>query len=418
MISSGRKGRHSTFNRFRDYAPSCLRCHNRHGRLGAAASPPVTTYGAVRTLLYQHEIWMAKGELSMVSQHSRRSVLIGLAAAALPACPKKAREVGSPADELEAYRTRYKHPELILAGTGTPGTFDELAVDIPFVFKHEDRFFMTYVGFDGQGYQTGLARSGDLVNWTRVGLIAGRDESDPYTRHNIALTSILRDSGLRAPGLLKRVDGRYLGVWNAYPEPGYEEGAAVIGLAWSDDLMNWERTAPILFPGDGAVWERGGLYKPYIFEEDGLYYIYYNAKTEDVPWHEQIGVATSRDLVTWNRYDGNPLLRNGPPGAADDRFAADPVVLRHDGRWVMFYYGYSTDRAARDLLALGDDAFHFTKVSEPMIDVGPPGSVDETYAHKPGIIHHHGVLYHYYCAVSGKWPHETRGIAVARSRPW
>lgn len=353
-----------------------------------------------------------------MSSYSRRTVLLGLAASALPAWTKSESESVRPADALDPYRTPYKHPELILSGTGKPGTFDEIAVDIPFVFKHAGEFFMTYVGFDGEGYQTGLARSDDLVNWTRVAMIAGRDESDPYTRHNIAMTSILRDNDLHAPGLLKRVDGRYLGAWNAYPEPGYEEGPAVIGLAWSDDLAHWERTAPVLFPADGAAWERGGLYKPYICEQDGVYYLFYNAKTEDVPWHERIGVATSPDLDTWTRYSGNPLIENGPPGAADDRFAADPVVLRHDGRWAMFYYGYSTDRAARDLLALGDDPFHFNKIAAPLIDVGPPGSVDETYAHKPGIIYHDDALYHFYCAVSGKWPDETRGIAVARSTPW
>jgi predicted GH43/DUF377 family glycosyl hydrolase len=347
---------------------------------------------------------------------TRRAVLLALAGAPFGGCAPAAS--GIRGEALDAYRTPYKHPKLILAGTGEPGSFDELAVDIPFVFKQRNVFYMTYVGFDGAGYQTGLARSGDLVDWRRVGLILGRDENDPYTRHNIAMTSILRDSDLRAPGRLKRVGGRYLGVWHAYPRPGYEEGPAVIGLAWSDDMLHWERTAPILYPEHGAAWERGGLYKPYIHEENGLYYLYYNAKTARVPWKEQIGVATSRDLVTWTRHPRNPLIRNGGAGSPDDRFAADPVVLRHGDRWVMYYYGLSTDRAARELLALGDDAFHFNKVGEPMVDVGPPGSIDETYAHKPGIIYHDGVLYHYYCAVSGSWPDETRGIAVARSIPW
>ena len=353
-----------------------------------------------------------------LDSYTRRAVLLGLAGATVPGCAVPPIGLHAPGTGLEDYRTPYKHPDLVLAGSGKRGAFDELAVDIPFVFTHERTFFMTYVGFDGEGYQTGLARSDDLVNWQRVRLILDRDESNRYTRHNIAMTSILRENDLFSPGRLKSIDGRYLGVWHAYPEPGYEEGPAVIGLAWSEDLMHWERTAPMLYPEDGAAWERGGLYKPYICEVDGLYYLYYNAKTEQVPWKEQIGVATSPDLVKWTRHAGNPLIRNGRPGSPDDRFAADPVVLRHKGRWVMYYYGLSTDRAARDLLALGDDPFHFTKVSEPMVDIGPPGSIDETYAHKPGIISRHGTLYHFYCAVSGSWPNETRGIAVARSRPW
>jgi hypothetical protein len=50
--------------------------------------------------------------------------------------------------------------------------------------------------------------------------------------------------------------------------------------------------------------------------------------------------------------------------------------------------------------------------------VGPEGSVDSTYAHKPAVVFHEGSLYHFYCAVSGKYPSEVRGISVARSRPW
>ena len=53
-----------------------------------------------------------------------------------------------------------------------------------------------------------------------------------------------------------------------------------------------------------------------------------------------------------------------------------------------------------------------------LIDTGPPASIDETFAHKPSVIFHEGALYHFYCAVSGKYPDEVRGIAVARSKPW
>jgi hypothetical protein len=90
-----------------------------------------------------------------------------------------------------------------------------------------------------------------------------------------------------------------------------------------------------------------------------------------------------------------------------------------DGRrWVLFYFGLDKQGKARDLIALGDDPFHMTKVERILIDVGPPGSVDSTFAHKPSIVWHDGALYHFYCAVSGKWPNEVRGISVARSRRW
>lgn len=326
--------------------------------------------------------------------------------------------------EIAPFRTPYKYGKLILAASRQPDTFDIKSVDDPFVFFQDGIFHMLYIGFDGTGYQTGLAKSTDLVNWQRVACVARRDPASKYTRFNIALSCIVRENGLTSQGRLKKVHGRYLGAWNAYPNAGYESGAAVIGLAWSDDLLHWELTNPILFPADGAPWEHGGLYRPNLIEHDGVFYLYYNAKTDlrtkalGGGWREQSGVATSRDLKHWTRYEGNPILRNGADDAWDTRFASNPFVVHDRKFWGMYYFGLDAHGKARELLALGHDPLHFTQVNEIMIDVGAPGSIDETFAHKPCVIYHEGALYHFYCAVSGKWPHEVRGISAARSKPW
>jgi predicted GH43/DUF377 family glycosyl hydrolase len=326
--------------------------------------------------------------------------------------------------EIAPFRTPYKYGKLVLAASTDPGAFDNKSVDDPFVFLHDGAFHMLYIGFDGTGYQTGLARSHDLVNWERVACVARRDPNSKYTRYNVALSCIVHEDELTSPGKLKKVRGRYLGAWNAYPSAGYEQGSAVIGLAWSDDLLHWDLTDPILFPQDGAPWEHGGLYRPNLIEHDGIFYLYYNAKTDTLPksegggWHEQSGVATSRDLKQWTSYPGNPVLRNGGHDSWDARFASNPFVVRHKGLWAMYYFGFDWKGKARELLALARDPYHFEKVNEIIIDTGAPGSVDEDFAHKPCVIYHDGVLYHFYCAVSGKWPHEVRGVSVARSKPW
>lgn len=352
---------------------------------------------------------------------TRRSLLGGLSLAAAGAALPALSAAAAPAVGLTPFRTPYKYGKLVLEASGDPSSFDWKSVDCPFVFSADERFYMTYVGFDGKGYQTGLAQSHDLVHWERAGLILKRDPSNPITRWNIALMCILRDPDLRSSGRLIKVNGRYLGAWHAYPNPGYESGPAVIGLAWSDDLRRWELTQPILRPDDADAgdWERGGLYKPYLVKDGDTYYLFYNAKNQDKRWIESTGVATSRDLKTWTRYSGNPILPAGPKGSDDDRFASDPDVVRLGKVWAMYYYGLSSrDGHARDLLALGRDPFHFQKTGAVMIDVGGPGSVDSVYAHKPSVISWRGDLYHFYCAVSGKWPDQSRGISVARSRPW
>ena len=351
----------------------------------------------------------------------RRRFVASLCAAPLPA-HAASRAATAKSRDIKAFETPYKYGKLVLAGSGKQGEFDSKSVDCPFVFSHENRFFMTYVGFDGAGYQTGLASSQDLVTWMKHGCIVPRDASSPITRYNAALHWIVRENAMQSRGELKRIEGRFLGAYNAYPNEGYEAGPAVIGLCWSNDLLHWQLEQPILRSDDGADWERGGLYKPCLVEHKGVFYLFYNAKSKTPPpehgWREQIGVATSRDLKHWTRYRGNPLIRNGGEGSWDERFASDPCVLVHESRWVMFYYGLDRKGKARDLLATGGHPLRYEKADTILIDVGTSGSVDSTYAHKPSVIYHDGALYHFYCAVSGKYPHELRGIALARSKPW
>jgi predicted GH43/DUF377 family glycosyl hydrolase len=187
--------------------------------------------------------------------------------------------------DVSSWRTPFKLGRLILDKSGTPGTFDSQGVDGAFVFSADGKFYMTYIGFDGIGYQTGLAESDDLVNWKKQGLIMARDPHSKFTRTNVALTSILRDDRATSTAPLKKVDGQYLGTWHAYPGVGYEVGAALIGLCRSSDLRHWKLDEPVLRAEEGAAWERGGLYKSYLVKDGDTYYLFYNAKEHTTwPW--------------------------------------------------------------------------------------------------------------------------------------
>jgi predicted GH43/DUF377 family glycosyl hydrolase len=71
---------------------------------------------------------------------------------------------------------------------------------------------------------------------------------------------------------------------------------------------------------------------------------------------------------------------------------------------------------AFDTFACSHDLKHWTKwEGEPLIRPSEP--FDCIHAHKPWVIKHDGVVYHYYCAVGrGEDGKEVRGIALATSK--
>lgn len=332
-------------------------------------------------------------------------------------------------ERIQKYLTPYRYPQPVLAGSGIAGEFDEKSVDIPFVFRHNGKFYMLYTGYDGIGYQSALATSDDMLNWKHEGIIFAREgkESSRWDRGGGAFTWMIKESdNIWDVPTLKKIDGKYWAVYHSYPGEGYETGPAQIGLAWCDkeDLLTWHRLEdPVFSWKDGAAWEAGGLYKACIIRHDSQWYMFYNAKNTEHPWTEMTGVAVSDDLFHWKRYEGNPVLRV-TPDAWDRRFVSDPCVV-HDGKqWLNFYFGLGPGHA-QEGLALSDDLLHWEKVEEPILAHGEEGSNDSGHAHKASIVYWNGVLYHFYCATrpwregdAAKIFQEYRTICVAASKPF
>ena len=122
---------------------------------------------------------------------------------------------------------------------------------------------------------------------------------------------------------------------------GYEwdtRFADTFGHATSTDLVHWDIHPPCLTatrggPDDYQVWAPG------VTEKDGVYYMYYTGVNIHVA--QTICLATSRDLFTWEKYEGNPVVLPGEWGAwrvdawSDCRDSM--VFLDDDGTAYMYY---------------------------------------------------------------------------------
>jgi len=179
--------------------------------------------------------------------------------------------------------------------------------------------------------------------------------------------------------------------------------------------MTWKRAKDnyILSVHDRDIgsWEKDCIYQPMLVEHGGKYYNFYNAAEGRI---EQMGIATSTDLLNWERYKGNPVLRTRP-GGYDARFCADGKVFRNGDHWVMLYFGVGKG-GAHIMIAFSRDLYHWTADPEPLYKAGGnPSGIDKKYAHKISLVWNpeNQTYYMFYNAVGTK----GRGIGLITSKP-
>ena len=109
--------------------------------------------------------------------------------------------------------------------------------DCPTVFQlpGDPKWYLSYIGFDGQGYQSFLASSDDLVHWRQLGLAMGYGPKGEFDHGGVVLGAYLYDSyDLAAPRTLKRHQGKFWSLYGAYPrQGGYELRPGYEGVASS-----------------------------------------------------------------------------------------------------------------------------------------------------------------------------------------
>jgi len=110
-------------------------------------------------------------------------------------------------------------------------------------------------------------------------------------------------------------------------------------------------------------------------------------------------------MVHWSRFGDGPVVDN------HKGISGDPQIVRMNDLWVMFYFGHRWKPKAFDTFACSYDMVNWTKWDGPHL-IEPTEHYDKTFAHKPWVLKHDGVVYHYYCAVGD----EGRVIALATSR--
>ncbi|MBQ6209329.1 MAG: beta-galactosidase [Prevotella sp.] len=337
----------------------------------------------------------------------------------------------------EASRTPYKYG-MVVAPQSNFNKFD-----CPTIFRQNSTWYMTFVcydgkdGTDGRGYDTWIAKSDDLLHWQTLGRILQLPTPS---------TNPLWDENQRG-GFPSLIDYEWNGSyemqsyknrhWLTYiggPGTGYEAVNAPlsIGIASTKEDISqphlWEtKEKPLLSYNDRDAqwWEHLTQYKSTIYwirnkkerikgQEKFPFVMFYNAggKDDSHPKGERIGIALSKNLRKWKRYEGNPVFAHDTDGT----ITGDAQIVRMDDVWVMFYFSaYNPTRKynAYNTFAASYDLVNWTDWNGEDLIV-PSKPYDEMFAHKSCVIKYQGVVYHFYCAVNNAG---QRGIALATSLP-
>jgi len=302
---------------------------------------------------------------------------------------------------------------------------DNKKIDCPTVFRKGKQWYMTYLVFDGRGYETWLAQSADLLRWAPKGKLLSFSDSTQWDANQKAGYPALADNTWGGTYALQTYKGKY---WMSYfggKEKGYEAGLLSLGMAYTSGQPGkpheWKRlNEPILTSKDKDTrwWENKKQFKSTVIWDKKKatgypFVMYYNANGDSAVnnvktrWFERIGMAVSNDMVHWQRFHTEPVVHH-PVG-----ITGDPVFQKIGDVWVMFYFGafWTGRKDAFNRFACSYDLVNWTDwTGDDLINSTAP--YDERFAHKSFVVKHNGVVYHFYCAVNKK---DQRGIAVATS---
>lgn len=115
-----------------------------------------------------------------------------------------------------------------------------------------------------------------------------------------------------------------------HEEPGDPLNEIICAHAVSEDILNIPFSKdPISFSAEKEYGE-AHFWAPHVIKHGDTYYMFYCAGSLEGNDKYRIHLATSNNLIDWQRHPANPLIIDGFD-------ARDPMVLRVGEEWVMYY---------------------------------------------------------------------------------
>lgn len=220
---------------------------------------------------------------------------------------------------------------------GRIGEFDEFGSMPTSVVKHNDEYYLYYVGWTRQfsvpyDWEIGLAKSKDGERFERVGKgpLIGPTMNEPYLNST--------------PIVYKFSDNN----WHMFYHTGIQwlkgaeklESQYLIVHATSKDGINWNRNGKPIIP---LKVENECQTTPTMIEIDGKYHVFFCYRhgldfRQNKNNAYRIGYACSTDLINWERDDSKVGIDVSETGW-DSEMIEYPHITQINGKYIMFYSG-------------------------------------------------------------------------------
>jgi hypothetical protein len=186
-----------------------------------------------------------------------------------------------------------------------------------------------------------------------------------------------------------------------------------LGHAVSADLWNWVQAPPVLAARDTS-WDRTHVWAPSVVKRDGVYHLFYTG-VSTIPdtcdrW-QRTGVATSTDLLNWERGDAPVLACTAVPWTVCDSTRGttafrDPFVMpdpAHPGQWLMYYSTFPASDSGGMVVGMARSTGDLGSWS----DIGPLWITHRDHSfndivESPHLFEHDGLWYAFFTTSAGQ----------------
>ncbi len=200
-------------------------------------------------------------------------------------------------------------------------------VNRPTIVRKNSIYHMWYTGqmFGRENQKSrsciGYAISTDGINWERYGKPVLTPDK-PWERYCVMCPYVLWNEKL--------------GKFQMWYSAGHMHEADAIGYAESTDGINWIKYEknPVFLPDPNQYWEISKVEAACVIREEDWYYLFYMGVHGD--YKSAVGLARSRDGISWERHPDNPILA-GDDDLWDYGGICKVSIVREDDGYRLWY---------------------------------------------------------------------------------